>query len=57
MIRCADDTALLCKTRRAAEGLLESNTHYPKRKLNINLEKNHIAKANATKNFKFMGFA
>ena len=59
MIRYADDIVLLCKSQRAAERLLESSTRYleGELKLKVNREKSHIAKVNATKKFKFLGFA
>ena len=59
VIRYADDIVLLCKSQRAAERLLESSIRYleGKLKLQVNREKSHIAKVNATKNFKFLGFA
>jgi group II intron reverse transcriptase/maturase len=59
VIRYADDIALLCKSERAAERLLESSIRYleDKLKLKVNREKSHIAKVNATKKFKFLGFA
>jgi len=59
VIRYADDIVLLCKSERAAERLLESSIRYleTKLKLKVNREKSHIAKVNATKNFKFLGFA
>ena len=59
VIRYADDIVLLCKSQRAAERLLESSTRYleGKLKLKVNREKSHIAKVNATKKFKFLGFA
>ena len=59
MIRYADDIVLLCKSERAAGRLLESSIRYleGKLKLKVNREKSHIAKLNATKKFKFLGFA
>ena len=59
VIRYADDIVLLCKSQRAAERLLESSIRYleGKLKLQVNREKSHIAKVNATKKFKFLGFA
>lgn len=59
VIRYADDIVILCKSERAAERLLESSIRYleEKLKLRINRDKSHIAKLNATKNFKFLGFA
>ena len=59
VIRYADDIVLLCKSQRAAERLLESSIRYleGKLRLKVNREKSHIAKLNATKNFKFLGFA
>lgn len=59
VIRYADDIVLLCKSQRAAERLLESSIRYleGKLKLKVNREKSHIAKVNATKKFKFLGFA
>ena len=59
VIRYADDIVLLCKSQRAAERLLESSIRYleGKLKLRVNRDKSHIAKVNATKNFKFLGFA
>ena len=59
VVRYADDIVLLCKSERAAERLLESSTRYleGKLKLKVNRDKSHIAKVNATKNFKFLGFA
>ena len=58
-IRYADDIVLLCKSQRAAERLLESSIRYleGKLKLRVNRDKSHIARVNATKNFKFLGFA
>ncbi len=59
VIRYADDIVLLCRSERAAERLLESSIRYleGKLKLKVNREKSHIAKINATKNFKYLGFA
>jgi len=59
VVRYADDIVLLCKSKRAAERLLESSTRYleGKLKLKVNRDKSHIAKVNATKKFKFLGFA
>ena len=59
VIRYADDIVLLCKSERAAGRLLESSIRYleGKLKLKVNREKSHIAKVNATKKFKFLGFA
>lgn len=59
VIRYADDIVLLCKSQRAAERLLESSIRYleGKLKLRVNRDKCHIARVNATKNFKFLGFA
>ena len=59
VVRYADDIVMLCKSERAAERLLESSTRYleGKLKLRVNREKSHIAKVNATKKFKFLGFA
>jgi group II intron reverse transcriptase/maturase len=59
VIRYADDIVLLCKSERAAGRLLESSIRYleGKLKLKVNREKSHIAKLNATKKFKFLGFA
>ena len=59
VIRYADDIVLLCKSQRAAERLLESSIRYLEGtlKLRVNRDKSHIAKVNATKNFKFLGFA
>ena len=59
VIRYADDIVLLCKSQRAAERLLESSIRYleGKLKLRVNRDKSHIARVNATKNFKFLGFA
>ena len=59
VIRYADDIVLLCKSQRAAERLLESSIRYleGKLKLKVNREKSYIAKVNATKRFKFLGFA
>lgn len=58
-IRYADDIVLLCKSQRAEERLLESSIRYleGKLKLRVNRDKSHIARVNATKNFKFLGFA
>ena len=58
-IRYADDIVLLCKSQRAAERLLESSIRHleGKLKLRVNRDKSHIARVNATKNFKFLGFA
>ncbi len=59
VIRYADDIVLLCKSERAAGRLLESSIRYleGKLKLKVNREKSHIAKVNANKKFKFLGFA
>ena len=59
VIRYADDIVLLCKSQRAAERMLESSIRYleGKLKLRVNRDKSHIARVNATKNFKFLGFA
>lgn len=59
VIRYADDIVLLCKSQRAAERLQESSIRYleGKLKLRVNRDKSHIARVNATKNFKFLGFA
>ena len=59
VVRYADDIVLLCKSERAAGRLLESSTRYleGKLKLKVNREKSHIAKVNATKKSKFLGFA
>ena len=59
VVRYADDIVLLCKSEWAAGRLLESSTRYleGKLKLKVNREKSHIAKVNATKKFKFLGFA
>jgi len=59
VIRYADDIVLLSKSQRAAERLLESSIRYleGQLKLQVNREKSHIAKVNATKKFKFLGFA
>jgi len=59
VIRYADDIVLLCKSERAAGRLLESSIRYleDKLKLKVNRDKSHIAKVNATKKFKFLGFA
>ena len=59
VIRYADDIVLLCKSERAAGRLLESSIRYleGKLKLKVNREKSHIAKLNAIKEFKFLGFA
>ena len=59
VIRYADDIVLLCKSERAAGRLLESSIRYleGKLKLKVNRDKSHIAKVNATKRFKFLGFA
>lgn len=59
VIRYADDIVLLCKSQRAAERLLGSSIRYleGKLKLRVNRDKSHIARVNATKNFKFLGFA
>ena len=59
VIRYADDIVLLCRSQRAAERLLESSIRYleGKLKLRVNRDKSHIARVNATKNFKFLGFA
>ena len=59
VVRYADDIVLLCKSERAAERLLKSSTRYleGKLKLKVNRDKSHIAKVNATKKFKFLGFA
>jgi group II intron reverse transcriptase/maturase len=59
VIRYADDIVILCKSERAAERLLESSIRYleDRLKLKVNRDKSHIAKLNATKKFKFLGFA
>ena len=59
VIRYADDIVILCKSERAAERLLESSIRYleDRLKLRVNREKSHIARLNATKKFKFLGFA
>ena len=59
VIRYADDIVLLCRSQRAAGRLLESSIRYleGKLKLKVNREKSHIAKVNATRKFKFLGFA
>jgi len=59
VIRYADDIVLLCKSERAAGRLLESSIRYleGKLKLKVNRDKSHIAKVNAIKKFKFLGFA
>lgn len=59
VVRYADDIVLLCRSRRAAERLLGSSIRYleGKLKLKVNGEKSHIARVNATKDFKFLGFA
>ena len=59
VIRYADDIVLLCKSERAAGRLLESSIRYLERelKLKVNRDKSHIAKVNAAKKFKFLGFA
>ena len=59
VIRYADDIVLLCKSERAAGRLLESSIRYleGKLKLKVNRDKSHIAKVNAKKKFKFLGFA
>jgi len=59
VIRYADDIVLLCKSERAAGRLLESSIRYleGKLKLKVNRDKSHIAKVNAAKKFKFLGFA
>lgn len=59
VIRYADDIVLLCKSQRAAERLLESSIRYleGKLKLRVNRDKSHIARVNAMKDFKFLGFA
>ena len=59
VVRYADDIVLLCKSERAAGRLLESSTRYleGKLKLKVNRDKSHIAKVNATKKFKSLGFA
>ena len=59
VIRYADDIVMLCRSQRAAERLLESSIRYleGKLKLQVNREKSHIAKVNATRKFKFLGFA
>ena len=59
VIRYADDIVLLCRSERAAGRLLESSIRFleGKLKLKVNREKSHIAKLNATKKFKFLGFA
>ena len=59
VIRYADDIVLLCKSQRAAERLLGSSIRYleGKLKLRVNRDKSHIARVNAMKDFKFLGFA
>ena len=59
VIRYADDIVLLCRSQRVAERLLESSVRYleGELRLKMNREKIHIAKLNATKNFKFLGSA
>ena len=59
VIRYADDIVLLCKSQRAAERLLESSIRHleGKLKLRVNRDKSHIARVNAMKDFKFLGFA
>ena len=58
-IRYADDIALLAKSKRASERLLESSTRYleEKLKLTVNREKSRTVSVFAIRNFKFLGFA
>ena len=59
VIRYADDIVLLCKSKRAAERLLESSVRYleGKLKLKVNRDKSRVTRVTARKNFKFLGFA
>ena len=59
VIRYADDIVLLCKSRRAAERLLESSVRYleGKLKLKVNREKSRVTRVTAREDFKFLGFA
>ena len=58
-VRYADDIVVFAKSKRAAERLMESSRRYleGKLKLRVNRDKSHIARVNATKNFKFLDFA
>ena len=59
VIRYADDIVLLCKSKRAAERLLESSARYleGKLKLKVNRDKSRVTRITARENFKFLGFA
>ena len=59
VVRYADDIAVLSKSKRAAERLLESNQRYleGKLKLKMNVEKSKVVSVFAIRNFKFLGFA
>ena len=59
VIRYADDIVLLCKSKRAAERLLESSARYleGKLKLKVNRDKSRVTRVTARENFKFLGFA
>ena len=59
VIRYADDIVLLCKSKRAAERLLESSTRYleGKLKLKVNREKSRVTRITSREKFKFLGFA
>ena len=59
VIRYADDIVLLCKSKRAAERLLESSARYleGKLKLKVNREKSRVTRVTAREDFKFLGFA
>ena len=58
-VRYADDIVVFAKSKRAAERLMESSRKYleGKLKLRVNRDKSHIARVNAMKDFKFLGFA
>lgn len=58
MVRYADDTVVLAKSRRAAERLLESSRRYleGKLKLKMNMDKSKVSSIFAVKKFKFLGF-
>ena len=59
VIRYADDIAVLAKSERAAERLLENSRKYleGKLKLRMNAEKSKVVSVLAIRNFKFLGFA
>ena len=57
-IRYADDIALLARSERASQRLLESSTKYLEGtlKLKVNREKSRTVSVFATSNFKYLGF-